>query len=81
MKKTAELTIPELNAALFGTSDARALSHSGSRPAMLDSGDGISDLVFSPGRPPQVERFGDLVPVDRPASDASRRDTAGLAWT
>ena len=30
---------------------------------MLDSGDGISDLVFSPGRPPQVERFGELVPV------------------
>ena len=26
--------------------------------AMLDSGEGISDLVFSPGRPPQVERHG-----------------------
>ena len=30
---------------------------------MLDSGDGISDLVFSPGRPPQVERFGELTTV------------------
>jgi twitching motility protein PilT len=31
--------------------------------AMLDSGTGISDLIFSPGRPPQVEAHGDLVPV------------------
>jgi twitching motility protein PilT len=31
--------------------------------AMLDSGHGISDLVFSPGRPPQVEQHGDLTSV------------------
>jgi twitching motility protein PilT len=31
--------------------------------AMLDSGEGISDLVFSPGRPPQVEQYGQLTPV------------------
>jgi twitching motility protein PilT len=30
---------------------------------MLDSHPGISDLVFSPGRPPQVEAHGDLVAV------------------
>ena len=30
---------------------------------MLDSGQGISDLVFSPGRPPQVEKQGQLTPV------------------
>jgi len=30
---------------------------------VLDAGDGISDLLFSPGRPPQVERHGQLVPV------------------
>jgi twitching motility protein PilT len=34
--------------------------------AMLDSGDGISDLIFSPGRPPQVERHGDLATVAIP---------------
>ena len=34
--------------------------------AMLDSGSGISDLIFSPGRPPQVERHGDLTPVAFP---------------
>jgi twitching motility protein PilT len=31
--------------------------------AMLDSGAGISDLVFSPGRPPQVEKHGELTRV------------------
>ncbi|MGD9906655.1 MAG: type IV pilus twitching motility protein PilT [Vicinamibacterales bacterium] len=30
---------------------------------MLDAGEGISDLVFSPGRPPQVEQHGELTPV------------------
>ena len=34
--------------------------------AMLDSGTGISDLIFSPGRPPQVERHGDLAGVAVP---------------
>ena len=33
---------------------------------MLDSGPGISDLVFSPGRPPQVERQGQLTAVAVP---------------
>ena len=63
MKKTTELTVPELNTALFGTSTARTLTTAALVTKMLDSGDGISDLVFSPGRPPQVERFGNLVPV------------------
>ncbi|HEX6007790.1 MAG TPA: PilT/PilU family type 4a pilus ATPase [Burkholderiales bacterium] len=31
---------------------------------MLTAGEGISDLIFSPGRPPQVERHGHLVAVD-----------------
>jgi twitching motility protein PilT len=30
---------------------------------MLSSGKGISDLIFSPGRPPQVEQHGELTPV------------------
>jgi twitching motility protein PilT len=34
--------------------------------AMLDSGTGISDLIFSPGRPPQVERHGELQVVAIP---------------
>ncbi len=57
------LTVAELNAALFGTSDARAIPTTTLIQQMLDSGDGISDLIFSPGRPPQVERFGELTTV------------------
>src|ERR1041384_4211396 len=34
--------------------------------AMLDSGEGISDLIFSPGGPPQVERHGHLTAVTIP---------------
>ena len=48
--------------------------------AMLDSGKGISDLIFSPGRPPQVERSGELVPVSIPELPVLRPDdTARLA--
>jgi twitching motility protein PilT len=31
--------------------------------AMLNSGKGVSDLILSPGRPPQVELHGQLTPV------------------
>ncbi|MEO8034923.1 MAG: PilT/PilU family type 4a pilus ATPase [Acidobacteriota bacterium] len=70
----------ELEVVLFGGGRARAVETPALITAMLDSGAGISDLVFSPGRPPQVERHGELVgvavaglPVLRPL------DTAGLA--
>ena len=33
---------------------------------MLESSPGISDLIFSPARPPQVERHGELAAVDVP---------------
>jgi twitching motility protein PilT len=48
--------------------------------AMLDSGQGVSDLVFSPGRPPQVERNGVLAAVAIPDLLVLRPDdTARLA--
>ena len=48
--------------------------------AMLTSGTGISDLVFSPGRPPQVEKHGELVPVPIPDLAMLRPDdTARIA--
>src|SRR6267154_726875 len=31
--------------------------------AMLRASDKVSDLIFSPGRPPQVEVYGQLIPV------------------
>jgi len=34
--------------------------------AMLDAGDGISDLIFSVGRPAQVEKHGELTAVEIP---------------
>jgi len=74
------MSIAELSAALFGTSTARAIQTPVMIQQMLDSGKGISDLVFSPGRPPQVERFGELVPVPIAEIPALRaEDTAGLA--
>ena len=47
---------------------------------MLDSGKGISDLVFSPGRAPQVEKQGHLTPVVVPGLPLLRpEDTARIA--
>lgn len=34
--------------------------------AMLHASEGVSDLIFSPGRPPQVEIHGQLIPVEVP---------------
>src|SRR4029077_19324848 len=34
--------------------------------AMLRAADKISDLIFSPGRPPQVQVYGQLIPVEVP---------------
>src|SRR5437879_13463587 len=34
--------------------------------AMLHASEGVSDLIFSPGRPPQVEIHGQLVAVQVP---------------
>ncbi len=48
--------------------------------AMLDSGKGISDLIFSPGRPPQVEKHGELKAVAIPQMPILQaEDTARIA--
>src|SRR5438132_1223840 len=53
--------------------------------AMLGASDQVSDLVFSPGRPPQVEIHGQLVPIQAKAksvhpltADDTRRIAADL---
>lgn len=76
------LTAGTLSETLFG---ARAAAPAGlDTPtligAMLDSGAGISDLIFSPGRPPQVERHGDLAGVPIPDLTLLKpEDTARIA--
>jgi twitching motility protein PilT len=48
--------------------------------AMLSVSDKISDLIFSPGRPPQVELIGKLTPVDLPGMEMlTPAHTAGIA--
>jgi twitching motility protein PilT len=80
MNSVAPLTVAELNATLFGTSEARAVTTDTIISAMLDVGTGISDLIFSPGRPPQVERYGELVEVKIDGLPTLRNeDTAAIA--
>src|SRR5207244_6979792 len=72
------------DALLFGSPAGAPASMSISTPAliaaMLDSGTGISDLIFSPGRPPQVEKLGELTPVAIPDLTVLRpEDTARVA--
>jgi twitching motility protein PilT len=69
------------SAVLFGpTATPPAISTPDVIATMLNSGSGISDLIFSPGRPPQVEQHGKLTPVavaELPFLDA--HDTARVA--
>lgn len=47
---------------------------------MLRASDKVSDLIFSPGRPPQVELAGNLVPVSIPGLEKlTPAHTAGIA--
>jgi twitching motility protein PilT len=81
-----------LEAELFGEPPPGPVETSELIASMLRSGSGISDLIFSPGRPPQVEQHGELTPVTtlyvstltaddtcRVARDVIGRSTHGLA--
>src|SRR5687767_14995088 len=71
-----------LETTLFGESSAgpSPVETSSLIAFMLNSGQGISDLIFSPGRPPQVEQHGQLVPVTTDAiAVLSSQDTARIA--
>jgi twitching motility protein PilT len=67
---------------IFGASGG-ALSSIGTPAviaAMLEAGSGISDLIFSPARAPQVEKHGELVAVEIPDLPVLRvEDTAQVA--
>jgi twitching motility protein PilT len=80
MNSSVQLTVAEVSATLFGTSTDRAVPTDTIIKTMLDVGTGISDLIFSPGRPPQVERYGELVEVSIDGLPTLRQeDTAGIA--
>ena len=66
---------------LFGTSDSQLpLDTPSLISAMIESGKGISDLIFSPGRPLQVERHGELTAVDVPGLEVLEpADTSRIA--
>ena len=69
-----------LESRLFGRPAGSSVDTPTIIAAMLDSGKGISDLIFSPGRPPQVERHGELVEVPLAGVGVlSPEDTARIA--
>jgi twitching motility protein PilT len=70
----------DLEARLFGHPGAASHATPAIITAMLDSGKGISDLIFSPGRPLQVEQHGELVPARVDGLDLlTPEDTARIA--
>src|SRR5512147_426728 len=78
----ATATEPSIETQLFGPAPSQppAVPTASLISSMLDSGTGISDLIFSPGRPPQVERHGELQVVDIPqCSPLHPTDTAQIA--
>src|SRR3954466_9878842 len=58
------LETAEVVARLFGSPSTDGPETISILHTMLDAGEGISDLVLSPGRPPQVEQHGQLMPVE-----------------
>jgi twitching motility protein PilT len=82
MLSTSDTSPAALEAALFGAAldTPAAVPTADLITTMLESGRGISDLIFSPGRPPQVEQHGELTPVPIPALDMLKApDTARIA--
>jgi twitching motility protein PilT len=69
-----------LSQQLFGGSPERLVPTVTLIQSMVGVGIGISDLVFSPGRPPQVERYGELEPTPvGPLQLLRPEDTAAIA--
>jgi len=73
-------TVDALTQQLFGSTIDRLVPTPSVIAAMVAAGAGVSDLVFSPGRAPQVERYGQLEPVAIDGLGVLRAaDTAALA--
>ena len=76
-------TIAPISVVLEGFSGTGRVATSVLLSAMLRSSDKISDLIFSPGRPPQIQVYGQMIPVQVPGltvltPDDTRRIAADL---
>jgi twitching motility protein PilT len=72
--------IAPITVALEGVHSAGAVPTQALLAAMLRASEKVSDLIFSPGRPPQVEVYGQLVPVQMEGlSTLSADDTRRIA--
>lgn len=76
-------TIAPISVVLEGVSGGGRVATPALLGAMLRASDKISDLVFSPGRPPQVQVYGQMIPVQVPGltfltADDTRRIAADL---
>ncbi len=72
--------ISALSVSLEGYSGSGKVAAPALLAAMLRAADKISDLIFSPGRPPQVQVYGQLIPVQVPGlANLTADDTRGIA--
>src|ERR1700751_924415 len=76
-------TIPPISVALEAFSGNGRVGTPALLGAMLRAAEKISDLIFSPGRPPQVQVYGQMIPVQVPGltfltADDTRRIAADL---
>jgi len=76
-------TIAPISVALEDFSGSGGVATPSLLGAMLRAADKISDLIFSPGRPPQVQVYGQMIPVQVPGltvltADDTRRIAVDL---
>ena len=76
-------TIAPISVQLDGFSGGDRIATPALLGAMLRAAEKISDLIFSPGRPPQVQVYGQMIPVQVPGltfltADDTRRIAADL---
>jgi twitching motility protein PilT len=72
--------VSAISVSVEGYSDGGKVATPALLAAMLRAGEKISDLIFSPGRPPQVQVYGQLIPVQVPGlANLTADDTRGIA--
>src|ERR1700726_2851720 len=67
-------SIAPISVALEGFSGSGRVATPALLGAMLRAAEKISDLIFSPGRPPQVQVYGQLIPIQVPGMTVLNAD-------